>query len=1089
MVNQKLNYAVQINTGTNITDTTIGLENGVFRFVTGRPDYNGIAPYPSWGSNELYNGDITDKWYQGYITEDGISNPSRDIDLTQGGDYGTLSQFTIRIRNNQLFWKKLVDHRISLVNKKISAYVIINDTFYQIWSGLVANTPRSTKEFIIECADDSQSIHKDMPKEYIGTVPKQIVLGDVEYIKAIRTKESKIIPLSANSTSAPLYSATYTSGNLNITNTLDNIKHFDLKLLTQGKQFSTNELSGKYLKISYFEKALTDTATGRSADPDNLSYIYSNDPTASGLTTVRVKHAPKATPPFKDDQNIEKYTYEYNKINSLSVNDFTMHLDCMDISSTYVVNNTETPYDLNEIYQFNEELNEYVKLPITATSNGDGTINLLLPSKINGEQLEFYQKTDYTLNAFHHYGITANRNGICVVSRLVSDNKVSYVGYVYIDDASMTYSGLASGYINAMLELPGIRANVSGFMLETQDAGSKRIYYVNTSVVGEEIAYGDLNRSGYTGNMYMLGVTPSNDYGTTRSLSISGVPYDSITEFKDAITSGVGKIYELGPAYGLNAQSGMRTCITINDTFSDQDELYIIPEITMSGFAYTNPNYIKRYVFWRAIDSLGNVVEPSEDSDDGGVCVMYDNISGNINTFYPMYDTNNPPDNETFVPALENFYEDWAVMLPGSGVFNVNEEAKTDQYGSQIFKVPESLMQKYRTGMVKSFEVTFGMRVVPHDPPLGVMQPAYSYHFKKIHCIVKRKHSLDKEIFLKSNSGTNPSNVYETFKYILETNDGIPSSGIDYNNLQSLRTSGANFNWVTGRIFNQVQNSKLYLKELCKHSQTALFPDRLGRRKFNCFLSNSGYLDHDDSVLVRDSIDSVDMSSLANVYNTFNIEYNYDYQKEKYSKLISIRNTDENSFPAQGQDYSQYVSGIHDYNIAKGIWETAHSGYLLAGTQNSPNDELSKLPYFIYSQTNNDYTSPVLYVINLINWNSRQHLNVEYSIPINSGTILTELTDTVYFKNLLYTDNQTYKGYINKIVYDTKNDQIRISAYVDPNDGFNFFFLNEIPDNTVNVYVLILDAQSLTNRDNFIRFDASLNRSVYKKMDALLART
>jgi hypothetical protein len=132
-----IQYAIEIFTGSAITSADMGITSGTFRFITGSPGYDGTTPYPLW-EDWSPNSNV---WYEGFIVKEGLSNPSRQVDISISGDYGVLSGFNFKIRNTDLFWNFVKANNIYLVNKTVKLYTVISDTFFQVWQGVVFNNP------------------------------------------------------------------------------------------------------------------------------------------------------------------------------------------------------------------------------------------------------------------------------------------------------------------------------------------------------------------------------------------------------------------------------------------------------------------------------------------------------------------------------------------------------------------------------------------------------------------------------------------------------------------------------------------------------------------------------------------------------------------------------------------------------------------------------------------------------------------------------------------------------------------------------------------------------------------------------------
>lgn len=258
-----IQYAIEINSETSVTDASFGCQSGVFRFITGSPGYDGNPTYPLW---EDWSPN-TNIWYEGFITKDGLSNPSRQVDISKSGDYGVLSGFDFTIRNTEKFWNFIKSNDIYLVNKTIKLYTVISDTFFQVWQGVISNNPYDEVNFKFQCNDNFRKIHKYLPPEVINktnyedaadsdlskTIP--VSLGDIPYAKLMKIEniENNFINLNIkdgnNYDTAAAYSY-YTSGS--------GIYKNNITILTHGITFTTNELEGNFLIATCGDGAVTD---------------------------------------------------------------------------------------------------------------------------------------------------------------------------------------------------------------------------------------------------------------------------------------------------------------------------------------------------------------------------------------------------------------------------------------------------------------------------------------------------------------------------------------------------------------------------------------------------------------------------------------------------------------------------------------------------------------------------------------------------------------------------------------------------------------------------------------------------------------
>lgn len=149
----------------------VGAGGSVFRWVTERPSYDGVTVIPL---GELSTVNAL-KWAEGMITtKSSLGSPNRLINLNTAGSYGSLSDFQFLIDNvevesgnfsGQKFFDILDDNNIFLLNRKIRFYVILDNLFFNVWSGVVSSLAQSELQFRISCEDDFKNIHKTLPPQ------------------------------------------------------------------------------------------------------------------------------------------------------------------------------------------------------------------------------------------------------------------------------------------------------------------------------------------------------------------------------------------------------------------------------------------------------------------------------------------------------------------------------------------------------------------------------------------------------------------------------------------------------------------------------------------------------------------------------------------------------------------------------------------------------------------------------------------------------------------------------------------------------------------------------------------------------------
>ena len=167
--------------------------------------------------------------------------------------------------------------------------------------------------------------------------------------------------------------------------------------------------------------------------------------------------------------------------------------------------------------------------------------------------------------------------------------------------------------------------------------------------------------------------------------------------------------------------------------------------------------------------------------------------------------------------------------------------------------------------------------------------------------------------------GLETNTVYTAIKHIMEDYDNIPTALIDYGNLQSTR-GNTNFDattgtlWHVGRVLTDRKNSIDYLSELCANSFVGMFTSRTGKISFKSYRNfNSDGIPsilHDNSLILRDSIDSFKKSDISQLYNSFKLSYNYDYGIKDFTRSFFVANVDKyTTFPAE-TDYDYPTTSI-----------------------------------------------------------------------------------------------------------------------------------------------------------------------------------
>lgn len=159
---------------------------------------------------------------------------------------------------------------------------------------------------------------------------------------------------------------------------------------------------------------------------------------------------------------------------------------------------------------------------------------------------------------------------------------------------------------------------------------------------------------------------------------------------------------------------------------------------------------------------------------------------------------------------------------------------------------------------------------------------------------------INEDLFAKVNGevygGAQTNNIYLTIVHLLRTYDGIAAADIELGNLLSTRV-----NWTSGRQVDERKSSKEYLQEIAKQCFIGIYPTRDGKRGFKAFRSDKTFSSvvhaSDTGTIVAGSISKFEKSDINQVYNDFEIKYDFNPASKEFEQSIYIHNADQSAFP------------------------------------------------------------------------------------------------------------------------------------------------------------------------------------------------
>ena len=166
--------------------------------------------------------------------------------------------------------------------------------------------------------------------------------------------------------------------------------------------------------------------------------------------------------------------------------------------------------------------------------------------------------------------------------------------------------------------------------------------------------------------------------------------------------------------------------------------------------------------------------------------------------------------------------------------------------------------------------------------------------------LVKNINVVDEDLYIKLDGeytgGSSQTNtIYLAFKHILEDYDGL--TNVDYGNL-SIYLNGISSS--VGRQITDRKSSKEYLTELARQSVVGIYPTREGYRGLKAFREDRDIgATHStaNGSIIADSITRFEKSDINQVYNDFEIRYDYNPAADKYDKIVYVHNADQEAFP------------------------------------------------------------------------------------------------------------------------------------------------------------------------------------------------
>ena len=433
---------------------------------------------------------------------------------------------------------------------------------------------------------------------------------------------------------------------------------------------------------------------------------------------------------------------------------------------------------------------------------------------------------------------------------------------------------------------------------------------------------------------------------------------------------------------------------------------------------FVKPIYLKYKI--SGLDLFGNEV-----GSDMWVSLLKDIPSGTASA------------DEIFLPDMYYGYQGET----GSFTSQFGEWADIDGVGQpyqEAIELNASFVELIKNGAIKTLRI--GIALQKKDQPYSPFNYSYDIQFRQIGVVaLSEVEALGDNIYTavkgEQTNANETNNVYRAFQLMMETYDGIGSYAIDYGNLAAFRGD-----WYVGRQLTERKNSFDYIKELCQQSFVGLAPTRKGHRKLTAWLENTtSTATHDADVIIDGSIKGFKLTPIQNLYNSFDIKYAWNPASKEYDRSFFIHNVDRDVGDfSRTDDIGGY--GIESTNPSGDVyWLACQDSYTQVEAEQKAPANLSELDWFIDGELLTTGTIPTgtdssawKYLTNFVEWTTHQKKTVAYKIPLTVANLQLELLDRITFNDVIYTNSTDEGGWITKIKVDPKKNEIEITLTLEP---------------------------------------------------------
>jgi len=1024
----KLHYAVRVTTDEALYDETYGMSaTGVFTWISGNPGFTGTGYGGATGEAGLTGVDC--RWNEGWITDGGLGMPTREIDVTIAGGYGTQSGFTFNLADSKAgassqFRKFVQDNDIKFCGRKVELFTCIDKVFYQTWAGQISNNPLDETDFKFQCVDTYKQVHKMLPPTIITesaypyakaawgkAIP--VCFGDIPRAECLQVQDdTSKVPLCKTGDSqlydsCPAWRARYNM-NYPFTYPIDGwtgvISYYDL--WTYGIHFYAEDLNDGtyYLKVNNGVDVLTAYSTTPAwiedgPDMAQLVPILSND------ETLRNDYPTTTRQQWMTRVYVKEGIYGHNGYYDQGV--WERH-----VAVPYTVAlNPQTSSMNTDNYWFS-----IIRLP-TKYIVSNSAISGFVASKTSQVQLYYWDRDTLVWEDVSHQVLDAGE--------VDAQGHQTFRAPHGLYGESLIPKSEGENYASVLCwQIPKlVVTRVNGASESLKSLGNRLTSGMRSELLSVK---------------QILNTGTSSEMSTVPPPTILGASVPCL-DFDLYITD---ELRENLKDAGLS-------------------QLFILPDMKAEQLVSNGSVLWQIYVTAYAANGVKLTLNSMEDwqtsvwfpsnHDVGGGSDLYKKHSFPLipTKYYRMlgWDCTSGDD------MTGTWTSDFEKQMIGTWTIGGWREWSYRLRCAWELRCLSELISDKR---IQKIHVMINMCRGGNATPAQLWSLRwYQFALVGLKSIDIHKQGLYTKLCGELRAGRKTNTVYQAFRKLLEDYDGISADDLEYNNLPWTRDE-----WHVGRQITEQKNSFEYIEELARQSFVGIFPTRKGKRRLSAWREDvDDALQHNESTIARGGIENMQQTPLSQCFNTLEVKYSWNPGSEEYENAFFVSKVNETAFPGVTGAWSDYVggriynadkttdteviSGASAYPDCKALWTFCHDSWLRTKTISKDlGTDWTELPWYInyaaYDSASAKYqgvdSSAWMYLQNLAQWATRQKYEVTYRLPLTAANLQAcELLEPVQFKDKIWTSDETLNGWIIGVAVDCREDQLVVTSMLQPN--------------------------------------------------------